>query len=298
MIERVVRWFYEPKIQAKEKEIEKSSRSIENLLNKLEKKDKEIREMNDWLQGLLNSQIDLLVFIDLDNNITFANSAYRLTFGLTDEDIEQGFCFKDLIHPDDLEDSQEHWEKLKYPPFRTRHIQRAYTANEGYRWFEWEAWVLFDNSGKRKGMAGSARDVTERILAEKERQRVLDDYATLLNSIPVYVWYVPDPEHMGQCNRAFAEFFGIDDCDELVGAELTDIMPQEQVNICLEANHKVFNEGIVVTTEEWVTRHDGVDRLWRITKTPKMNGKVKYAVACGVDITDWNKCNGCNDGLG
>lgn len=292
MIEWAIRKFYAKKTNDIEKKAASTSQKIENLLEQLEQKDielheknQELQERNTFLRGILDSQIDLLVHVDCDNKIIFCNNTYKLTFGLTDEEIENGCCIVDLIHPHDIEESRQYWEAIKKPPFRIRHIQRAKTVS-GYRWFEWEGWSLFDTYGNRIGMAGSGRDVTERIHAEFEIINLMEEYDTLLNGVPVFIWYVPAINIMGPCNKAFANFFGLENGESLVGKSLESMMTEDQVKVCLEANRTVFEKGIPVITEEWLTRHDGEERLWQITKTPKVDGKVSYAVACGIDITD------------
>ncbi len=122
-------------------------------------------------------------------------------------------------------------------------------------------------------------------------------YDTLFNSIPVFIWYVPDMTTMGVCNDAFADFFGIKDKSFFVGKKLIDLMPPKKAMICLANNRRVFEGYEVVTSEEWLTRHDGVERLWQITKTPKGNGHVEYAVACGVDITDLREAENKNKAI-
>ena len=286
MIDWLVRKFYRKEIEIKERRADDSARRIDYLLDELEKRDRQLSEQNLILQGMLDSQLDLLVHIGIDNKITWCNNAYKLTFGLTDEELQEGVDIASLIHPDDIEDSAKHWQQVTRSPFRIRHVQRAKTV-AGYKYFEWEGWALFDPSGRQMGFGGSGRDVTDRIHAEHQIQHLMDDYETLLNGVPVFLWYVPAINIMGPCNKAFAEFFGLKDGESLAGKSLTDLMPTEQVNICIEANKKVFETGEPVTTREWVTRHDGEKRLWLITKTPKKNGKVRYAVACGLDITEY-----------
>ena len=134
---------------------------FEQLLDKLEDRERLLQETNSQLQGLLDSQIDLLVYINVNNKIFYANPSYLKTFNIDEEKLKNGFDFTQLVHPEDLECSRKYWDSLCRPPFRTRHEQRALTAH-GYRWFEWEAWALFDKYGKRTGMAGSGRDITER----------------------------------------------------------------------------------------------------------------------------------------
>lgn len=164
------------------------STKVATLVLDRDKTLEQLQHKKDQLENIMESQIDLVVYMDNKGHITYANNSYLLTFGITEEDIKKGFDFKQLIHPDDLEDGQYHWEKIEEPPHRTRHIQRAYTV-DGLRWFEWEACLLFDPDGNKIGMCGSGRDVTKRIVAEEEskqnRQLLEDTFNSILDGISV-----------------------------------------------------------------------------------------------------------------
>ena len=137
------------------------------------------------------------------------------------------------------------------------------------------------------------------VLAKKDKQLTaqLDLYNTLLNGVPVMIWYIESVDKMGICNKTCADFFGLDKPDQLSGTSLYDLMPTDEADICIANNKKVFNEYQTVCSEEWVTRHDGQRRLWHITKTPRGNGHVKYAVCCGIDITDQREAEWYRDAL-
>lgn len=121
---------------------------------------------------------------------------------------------------------------------------------------------------------------------EDQLREQLDLYDTLLNGVPVMIWYIEGVDKMGICNKTCADFFGLERPDQLAGMSLYQMMPEEEASVCVENNRRVFEEYQTVESEEWVTRHDGVQRLWKITKTPRGNGHVEYAVCCGVDITE------------
>ncbi len=123
---------------------------------------------------------------------------------------------------------------------------------------------------------------------DKELRKQHEKYYSLLNGVSVFLWYVPAIDRMGICNDAFANFFGIKDKKAIEGVSLKELLSPDQLEICIENNRKVFESGEQITSEEWVTRHDGVRRLWKIVKTPYKNryGHIVHAVACGQDITE------------
>jgi PAS domain S-box-containing protein len=114
------------------------------------------------------------------------------------------------------------------------------------------------------------------------------EYEILLNEIDILIWYINPPDTIQIVNRAFADFFG-KDITWFRNKSLDQMMPNKQLNTCLKNNLLVFESGKKVITKEWVTRHDGIQRLWRITKQPKFANDqktVKYLIAIAEDITD------------
>ena len=124
-------------------------------------KEIELHNKSEMLRGLMESYKDLFMYADHAGQILFVNKAYKETFALTDEIIQKGYDFKNLIHPDDLEDSIHHHNLIKHHPYQTRHTQRALTP-QGWRWFEWQAWTIFNQNNQPLGIAGSGRDITDR----------------------------------------------------------------------------------------------------------------------------------------
>jgi PAS domain S-box-containing protein len=157
-----------------DRRVNEKARALIDMTKALESKENELRD-------ILDSQIDLLVYFDLDMRITFANQAYLNTFGLTSQQIKSGVCLRDLVHPDDIEESTKYWAKMLEHGERVRFIQRAKTIN-GYRSFEWEGWPIFDSEGKIRGKGGSGRDVTNRVEAQN-RLKLSYDIANAENTI-------------------------------------------------------------------------------------------------------------------
>lgn len=114
-----------------------------------------------------------------------------------------------------------------------------------------------------------------------------DAQAVLLDSIDAQIWYLTEPDRIGQVNREYARFARRDP-REMVGARVTDLFPEPEARVCVEGNRVAFEERRQVVTEERAVDPDGVLRTFLVKKTPRLrpDGTVEYVVCYGVDITD------------
>ncbi len=110
-------------------------------------------------RGLVESQTDLIVRVDLEGRFSFINQVYCDTFGKTQEEL-LGKSFTPLVHPDDLEPTLEAMKRLYLPPYRISVEQRALTVN-GWRWFTWEDAIIHDPAGNMVEIQAVGRDITE-----------------------------------------------------------------------------------------------------------------------------------------
>ncbi|HEJ82987.1 MAG TPA: PAS domain S-box protein, partial [Desulfobacteraceae bacterium] len=123
---------------------------------------------------------------------------------------------------------------------------------------------------------------TERLLERRSSERRL-----LLDTLPVQVWYLTDPDTYGTVNRAHADFFGRHPRG-LAYKRLEEFTPPDVARACRQSNIEAFRTKQPVHTEEWVPNAAGDRRLIAVTKTPRLDedGHVQWVVCTGVDITD------------
>jgi len=123
--------------------------------------------------------------------------------------------------------------------------------------------------------------------SERASELSIEHMNTLLNSIHVQIWYVTDDHTYGMVNKAHADFNGCD-IEDLVFKNMYDIFDEEVVDVWLEGNRKVFATGKIIHTEKWIPHVSGEQRLFSITKSPKLrdDGSVEYVVCSAQDITE------------
>ncbi|WP_291319748.1 PAS domain S-box protein [Desulfonatronospira sp.] len=130
-------------------------------------------------------------------------------------------------------------------------------------------------------------DITDRKQAEESLRSMTEEQSLLLESVPVQIWYLKDPETYGSVNQAHADFFGLTR-EEMQHRKIWDLFTQEEARICHDGNIQVFQTGKQIHTEEWVYNARGQQRLMEIIKTPKLDpsGRVKYVICSCSDITE------------
>jgi len=151
--------------------------------------EEELKLKEEYLRGILESQNDLVVRIDLENRLNYVNDAYCKTFGKTREELV-GKSFTPLVHEEDIETTLQAMEKLYVPPYRTYVEQRAMTVH-GWRWIAWEDSGILNDEGELVEIQGVGRDITNRKQAEEalryhyEFEKMVSEIASYFINLPV-----------------------------------------------------------------------------------------------------------------
>ncbi|MDZ8052225.1 MAG: response regulator [Aulosira sp. ZfuVER01] len=152
------------------------------LIEQLEKSEKLYRK-------LVESQTDLIIRMDLNGRLTFANKVTGEIFGFKPDEF-RGQRLLQFVHPEDLPDVMANIQALTSPPYRlTTREQRAFTVN-GIRWLQWEVAAIRNQEGKVIELQAVGRDVTER----KQAEQKIHEQAALIDISPDAI-FVRNLEH-------------------------------------------------------------------------------------------------------
>ena len=128
-----------------------------------------LQQSENLYRQLVESQIDIIIRIDLHFQITFANAVACQTFGWKEDEF-RGQSFFQFLHPDDLPEVMEDIAALRFSPQPlTNRERRALTVN-GIRWFEWNAIAISNHKGEVVEIQAVGRDITEQQAALQDRQ--------------------------------------------------------------------------------------------------------------------------------
>jgi PAS domain S-box-containing protein len=122
------------------------------------------------LGRLVETAVDLMCIVDRQGALRWINPAWQRLLGHTREDLRRDGLLA-LVHPADVDDTASALEALRERDEEVRFENRLRCRDGSFRWLQWSVVPM------RYGAAyGTARDVTERKLAERgaeERTRLL-----------------------------------------------------------------------------------------------------------------------------
>ncbi|MCX5827471.1 MAG: PAS domain S-box protein, partial [Deltaproteobacteria bacterium] len=127
-----------------------------------------------------------------------------------------------------------------------------------------------DDHGDIIGLIGIHTDITERKLAEEKLNNQLEFITTLLNTIPIPVFFKDTAGIYLGCNRAFEEFYGMSR-EEVIGKSVYDMAPIEIACKYAEKDQELF-ERPGSQTYEW--------------KVKAVNGSVRGVIFNKATFTD------------
>ncbi|ACC83293.1 PAS domain S-box protein [Nostoc punctiforme] len=128
-----------------------------------------LRQSENLYRQLVESQIDVIIRIDLQGQITFANMAACQTFGWK-QDEYHGQSFWQFFHPDDLPQMMEKIAGLGSSSEPLTNSERLIFTVTGIRWFQWNAIAIHDDKGEVVEIQTVGRDITEQQAALQQRQ--------------------------------------------------------------------------------------------------------------------------------
>jgi PAS domain S-box-containing protein len=118
-----------------------------------------LRESRERYRAIVESQRDLIVRLDPQGRLTFANAAYCRTVGRREEEL-LGTHYELLVHPGDASAISAAGRALRIPPYRTW-VENRMRTPDGWRWGAWESYAIRDPRGRTVEIQGVGRDITE-----------------------------------------------------------------------------------------------------------------------------------------
>jgi PAS domain S-box-containing protein len=180
----------ERRVRERTAELSRLTERLQSEIEQHQQTTKALYQSKALYQGIVNSQTDFIIRLDLDGRFTFANDACCRMLGKRWEELK-GISFNSLIYEEDRPAVREAVDRLQMPPYKDEHPLRfrMYTA-QGVRWIAWERHRVQFKSGGLTEFQAIGRDVTGQVEVEEaeRRQRALaralrDSAATIVSTL-------------------------------------------------------------------------------------------------------------------
>lgn len=131
-----------------------------------------------------------------------------------------------------------------------------------------------------------ARDITDRRRAERALQASEERYRDLFESAAAMVWTIDLDGHITSVNRTAEAFCGFGR-DELVGKNIAELLPADQLEVARRMSDRKLHEDVTTTYDLEIRTKDGRRRPMRITSRLIHEGGVTVgAQGIGIDISE------------
>ncbi|MFA5322841.1 MAG: PAS domain S-box protein, partial [Smithella sp.] len=223
---------------------------------------------------------------NLKGDVTYANEHGLKHFGLTEEDIAKGVNIFDMVSPRDRNLTQERIQS-RIKGSEERYLEYKAMKKDGSIFDALALSVPIIVDGIPVGIRGFILDITKRKQMEEALRKNDLFLNTLLNSIPIPVFYKDRDGRYTGFNRAFENFFGTTK-ERLVGKTVFDINPPELAKIYHAKDNEIFEGGNAQYYESQVKNALGATRnvVFNKAALTDSQGKVSGLIGAILDITE------------
>lgn len=198
-------------------------------------------------------------------------------------------AFLEIVHPDDREMVDCEYKKslIHKEAYEVEH--RLLMKDGRIKWVIERCWTDYDQQGKAYRSVGIVQEITERKLAGKALEESKQMLRTIIDTIPVRVfWKDIDCRYLG-CNQHFANDAGFSKPEELIGLDDYGMGWVEQADLYRSDDIEVMKTGIAkLNYEEPQTTPVGENIWLKTSKMPltNLNGQVIGVLGTYEDITE------------
>ncbi|MFC1856007.1 PAS domain S-box protein [Thermodesulfobacteriota bacterium] len=146
--------------------------NLRSYMDKLEMKKNELKESEEKYRAFIEGTDDLITQVDANGNLLYVNHASEKIFGLKPAECIGKSAFQ-FIHPEDriaTQESFKSWAESKPPS--AKYGNRQVNSNGEIFHMLWNMNLHYDEKGDIKIINGIARDMTNEIIAQSEKEEL------------------------------------------------------------------------------------------------------------------------------
>jgi diguanylate cyclase (GGDEF)-like protein/PAS domain S-box-containing protein len=255
-------------------------------ITELKRSEENLQKTKAKLGAVISTLPDLIWVKDINGIYMMCNSEFENFFGASQEEII-GKTDYDFISKEQADFfRQKDKEAICAGEMCINEEEIVFASNGKYALLETRKIPVY-NGEEFMGILGIGRDITERKKMEEqllEQNRFLD---SLLNAIPVPIFYKDTETRYKGFNKAFEEFYGKKK-EELIGKGVFDLFHPEQAQVFFDADADIFRHGGTQIYETKLQDARGVDHYVMFHKSVYFDheGTVAGLIGTILDITE------------
>ncbi len=167
---------------------------------------------------------------------------------------------------------------------------RVHTGSDGWIWLRIRGSVVRDRSGHATRIAGSMIDISRRKAAEAQIEEERHLLKTLIEHVPLQIYFKDTESRFVLVNRQMAEWNGMRQPEEIIGKHDRDLFAEAHWKEAFEDEQEIIRTGNAITGKvEHEVRDDGRGDTWVLTsKFPWIDrrGRIKGTFGVSSDVTE------------
>jgi PAS domain S-box-containing protein len=221
-----------------------------------------------------------------DGSIVYVNQKGIEYSGRTIEDLQQKGWI-DLIHPDDFEETTNHWNRLLAESVGYDTVNRFMGADGQYRWFHTSVTACRDDTGKIIAFHGIMLDTTAQKAAELALQQSEHQMQRMMDTVPSSLYSTAPDGKYTFVNKKARDYLGMT-LDQIQGWGWVEATHPEEREYVVKEFNKALATGSSYINEHRIRRADGIYR-WHLSRAEPLldeDGQIVQWFGVAIDIDE------------
>ncbi|TVP59444.1 MAG: PAS domain S-box protein [Nodularia sp. (in: Bacteria)] len=278
----------EMRVMERTQELLRANQLLQQEMTQRQRAEESLRQSEKLYRQLVETQTDLIIRIDLQERVTFANT---ICCQILDQQLDEllGKWFFQFFHPDDLPQITENIRNLICSPHEfITDEKRLFTAN-GMRWVQWKVTEIKNEAGEVVELLGVGRDTTERKQMELALQKSEEKFRHFAEQTQAVIWMsTPDLSQNLYISPAYEKIWhrSCQSVSEQPDLWIEAVHPDDRDRLMAKRQRQI--QGEYAEVEYRILRPDGSMRwIWdRGFGIYDQQGQVEYNAGIAEDITE------------